>query len=297
MTKKSHKENVVGPWAAQKLEALEKYLEFYTTALKRTGYWEKIYIDAFAGSGVSKIRVETHSGFGLATLFDLDEVDLSEAEQYIKGSPAVALGLKTPFDRYIFIEQDDARAVELGERFGRRADVEIQSQDASEALLALAEKTIDRNRNRAVAFIDPYGLNISWKSIRALGETGATEIILNFAWAMAINRLMVKEGEIPENWRRMLDNFFGDSDWHKLVYENEPDLFGERTHKAADAEMRILKYYLGKLKGCFGQVARPMLVRNTKGNPLYYLIWAGPHPLGLKGAEYVLSQGETVRLA
>lgn len=296
MPKKSHRENTVGPWATQKLEALGKYLEFYTTALKKTGYWQKIYIDAFAGSGVSRIRTEKQSDFCLATLFELDETDLSEAEQYIKGSPAVALDLKTPFDKYIFVEQDAARVAELNEKYGGRADVEIRNQDASAALLDLANEVINQQKNRAVAFIDPYGLNISWKSIQALGKTGATEIIINFAWAMAINRLMVKEGKIPTTWYSMLNNFFGDSDWCELAYETEPDLFGKRTFKAVNAEKRILNY-LEKLKGCFGHVAPPMLVRNTKGNPLYYLIWAGPHPLGLKGAKHVLSQGEAVSLS
>jgi three-Cys-motif partner protein len=297
LAKKSHTENTVGPWAAQKLDALKNYLEFYTTALKNAGYWEKVYIDAFAGSGVSRIRTEGQSNFELATLFDLDEVDIAEAEQYIKGSPAIALELNTPFDKYYFVERDESRAVELRGKYGQRTDIEIRSQDASEALLDISTNTIKKRCHRAVAFVDPYGLNISWSSINALGKTGATEVIINFAWAMAINRLMVKEGKIPDRWRAMLDNFFGDSDWYDLVYSVEPDLFGGSTSKADDAEKKILNYYVAKLKGAFGNVAPPMLVRNTKGNPLYYLIWAGPHKLGLKGAAHVLSQGETVLLA
>ena len=39
----------------------------------------------------------------------------------------------------------------------------------------------------------------------------------------------------------------------------------------------------------------PRLIRNTRNAPLYYLIWAGPNKLGLKGADYILSQGEKVR--
>jgi hypothetical protein len=31
--KRSHKQNTVGPWAANKLKALEQYLAFYCTAL------------------------------------------------------------------------------------------------------------------------------------------------------------------------------------------------------------------------------------------------------------------------
>jgi hypothetical protein len=36
----------------------------------------------------------------------------------------------------------------------------------------------------------------------------------------------------------------------------------------------------------------PLLIRNTKNSPLYFIIWAGPHSAGLKGAEYILGGGE-----
>jgi hypothetical protein len=37
-------------WTVQKLDAVEKYLEFYTTALKKQAF-RLCYIDAFSGSG------------------------------------------------------------------------------------------------------------------------------------------------------------------------------------------------------------------------------------------------------
>ena len=296
--KKTHRENTVGPWAKEKLRALREYLNFYTTALKKSTYWEKIYVDAFAGAGVSRIRSKSSSGIELATLFELDEGDVEEAEQYILGSPFVALELDTPFDRCIFVERDPVRASELdalSREYVAHGSIQIRQQDATSTLIEFAN-TFSKSRQRAVVFIDPYGLNISWEAIRCLGATGGVEVIINFAWAMAINRLMVREGNIPDNWLAMLDNFFGDQEWRSLVYQTEEDLFGERTSKAINAEMAILRYYLAKLRNCFGHVAEPMLVRNTKGNPLYYIIWAGPHPLGLKGANHVLSQGEIVPL-
>lgn len=299
MAKKAHIENTVGPWAAEKLRALREYLHFYTTALKKNNQWEKIYIDAFAGAGGSKIRSDISPNLELASLFEFDDQDVVETEQYLKGSPHVALELDQPFDRYLFIEKDPIRARELealASNIAPSAKIDIKQEDASEALLKIS-KSISKSHHRAVAFIDPYGLNISWGAVRGLGETGAVEVIINFAWAMAINRLMVREGDIPDNWRKMLDNFFGDNDWYNLAYETKPDLFGARVTKAMNAERKILQYYLNKIRGCFGHVGPPMLVRNTKGTPLYYLIWAGPHPLGLKGANHVLSQGETVLLS
>jgi three-Cys-motif partner protein len=53
--KKDHRENTVGPWAAAKLDALEAYLRFYGTALRKQPF-TRVYIDAFAGACVSKVR-------------------------------------------------------------------------------------------------------------------------------------------------------------------------------------------------------------------------------------------------
>jgi hypothetical protein len=45
----------------------------------------------------------------------------------------------------------------------------------------------------------------------------------------------------------------------------------------------------------FRQRLQARLIKNTRGNPLYYLIWAGPHKKGLDGAEHILSKGERVK--
>ena len=44
-----------GPWTIEKLNILEKYLDAYTTALKKTPF-KLMYIDAFAGTGHVEFR-------------------------------------------------------------------------------------------------------------------------------------------------------------------------------------------------------------------------------------------------
>jgi hypothetical protein len=57
MTKKP-KDDTVGPWAKEKLEALGQYLSFFTTVLKKQGHWLRgtIFVDAFAGPGLFRVR-------------------------------------------------------------------------------------------------------------------------------------------------------------------------------------------------------------------------------------------------
>jgi hypothetical protein len=92
-----------------------------------------------------------------------------------------------------------------------------------------------------------------------------------------------------------LDTFFGSKDWRTLVYEYKTDLFGPKVSKVSESGIKLLEWYRGRLRNTFGHVSAARLIKNTRGNPLYYLIWAGPHKKGLEGAEHILSKGERVR--
>lgn len=154
---------------------------------------------------------------------------------------------------------------------------------------------IDSRNSRGVAFLDPYGQHLQWSTIEALAATKRFEVIINFPLGMAINRLITKSGEIPENWRSDLDACFGSTEWERLVYEDTPTLFGDtERQKCENAGQRLLQFYLGRLKKLFGHAATPSLVRNTRGAPIYYMLWAGPHPLGYKIADHILKLGERV---
>ena len=52
-----------GPWTAKKLETVKKYLSAYTTIFKnnlRAQYFQTIYVDAFAGTGYSKLKKQSY---------------------------------------------------------------------------------------------------------------------------------------------------------------------------------------------------------------------------------------------
>lgn len=290
--KKDHRENTVGPWAAAKLDALEAYLKFYGTALSKQSF-KRVYIDAFAGACITKLR---GTGVTVEPSPFFDEPDDTEAqEEFILGSPVRALNVPNAFHHHYFFDLDETRAEILRDLTKERHDVTVQVGDCNPLIRNLAPSLKERN-TRGVAFLDPYGAHLEWATLEALAGTGTMEVVINFPLAMAINRLITRSGDVRERWSDQLTACFGTHEWRTIAYSREVDLFGnEVTKKKNDVAEKLLDLYVGRLKTLFPFVATPHLIRNTRNTPLYYLIWAGPHKLGLKGADYILRQGEKVR--
>lgn len=148
-----------------------------------------------------------------------------------------------------------------------------------------------------VVFLDPFGMHVPWSTIELLAKTRGLEVIINFPFGMAINRLLTKSGEISKAWQDRLDASFGSGEWRDLVYEERPDLLGSSTTKRKDSTERVLEWFSDRLRAAFGYASSAQLIRNTRGNPLYYLMWAGPHEAGLTGAEYILGRKQPKRSA
>jgi len=295
-------DSTVGPWAAEKLESLARGLDYYTTYLKNQPYWQKVYVDAFAGPGLSMVRSRATddkplASTGMGDLFEpsanTEPPDPVEEEvRYLKGSPRVALDLKYPFDRYIFIERDPKRLRELEAmkaEYGDSRNIEIRRGDANQVLLDILGSGFSKRTHRAYIFLDPFGIQVPWSTIEALAASRAIEVMINFPMGMAIRRMMPRSGDVPKGWSISLDTFFGSPDWRSYAYEETSDLAGRRTVKFVDSEARLLDWYRSRLKSTFGFASEAQLITNTRGGRLYYLIWAGPRAEGLKGADYILT--------
>jgi three-Cys-motif partner protein len=293
--KKHHRENTVGPWAAEKLKALEDYLKFYCTALKKQNF-RLVYVDAFAGSPRSKVRSDAASSE--ASPFLEEDGSAISQEEFLFGSPIRALDIANGFDEHYFFDLDESRIETLRllrQDYPKKIHVEIG--DSNDLVSRLAQDALTTRRVRGVAFLDPYGAHVEWRTLEALATTRNMEVVINFPVAMAINRLIVRSGNVPRNWKMQLDLCFGGDEWHQVAYERTVDLFGEEmVSKRRGVADDLLALYIRKLKGLFPCVATPRLIRNSHNSPLYYLIWAGPHKLGLKGADYILRQGEVVHV-
>jgi len=295
--RQAHRQNTVGPWAKRKLNALERYLAAYHKVMQKQQF-KLIYIDAFAGAGWSRVRTAPAEALGLDLPIDDDQAEAEE--EFIAGSPVRALATGRGFDHYFFFDADPRRAALLEQlkRDHPQKDIRIKTGDANAGVQKLAAHFHKRPMARGVAFLDPYGPHLHWATVQALAETRKVDVIINFPLAMAINRLIRRDNRIPETWTRLLDDCFGTHEWHDLAYRADQDLFGGANIRKDDATAaRLLELYHGRLRRAFGHVVTPSLIENTRGTPLYYLLWASSNGRGAPIAEHIMNLGSRVQIA
>lgn len=282
-----------GDWTALKLDVLGKYLAAYTTALKNQPF-RKLYIDAFAGTGY---RVPRESGDAGQSLFPQIP---AEGGQLLDGSARIALKTEPRFDRYIFIERDTKRCGELealGDDFpDRAAAIDVMQGDANSVVRELCQGSWQSQR--AVLFLDPYGMNVEWATIEAIAATKAIDLWLLFPLGIGVNRLLTRSGERPAGWNERLDTIFGTSEWRTEFYtiEEKIDLFGVVETNVIKAGLDAIGRYFNKRLGSIfaGVAPDPIVLRNSSNNPLYLFCFAVANERGrvpaLRIAEHLIKQ-------
>jgi len=282
---------------------IARYLASYTTALKdkpsKDHPFRKAYVDAFAGTGYRFARHQDEAGDSQAPLFpDLAE---KEPQALLDGSARMALKIEPRFDRYVFIERSAERCAELEAlklEFPYLAnDIDIRHGDANTEIQDLCGK--DWRSRRAVLFLDPYGMQVDWKTVESIAATQAIDLWLLFPLGIGVNRLLTRSGDIPASWRRRLDTLLGTEDWYEEFYrvESSPGLFAaaeDRVVKATTAT--IGRYFNERLRTVFAAVAdEPKVLRNKAQCPLYLLCFAVGNrngaPIALRIANHLLTKG------
>ncbi len=293
-----------GSWTNAKLELIAKYLRSYTTVLKdkpsKQNPFKKGYIDAFAGTGYRDAR-QVDSDEKSSQVLLLPDLAAQEPQEFLDGSARLALKTEPRFDSYVFIERSAARTAQLEALKSEFPDlasrIEVQQGDANAEIQKLCTK--NWSSHRAVLFLDPYGMQVEWKTIVAVAGTKAIDLWLLFPLGIGVNRLLTRSGDIPDSWRRRLDLLLGTDRWYEEFYrvEREPTLFGEADHVVKATTETIGQYFNQRLDSIFAGVAdRPKVLRNSANCPLYLLCFAVGNPNGapiaLRIANHLLMEAE-----
>jgi three-Cys-motif partner protein len=269
-----------GFWTEQKLQVLSNYLREYRKIFEkntRAQFFEITYLDAFAGTG--KIpraqRTPTPSFFPEQTIPD---------EEFRKGSVRRALEVDPPFHHYVFIEKDARKYEELSglvQEFPNR-HVRVINSDANAALVQWC-KDLNRRKERAVVFLDPFGASVEWNVLESLAESQAVDLWILFPCA-TINRLLPSGRKPHASWCERLTRVFGTDTWEKSFYSTVQayTIFDDHTvgriHKTADHK-RITDFFVDRMRQRYVAVSRPGYLYNSKG-PLFALIFAAGNSKG-----------------
>lgn len=274
-----------GNWTEEKLERVRKYLVAYATIMNRQNF-RFAYIDAFAGTGYRTLEQHDSS---LAKIFP--EILEEDSRRFLDGSARIALQVRPRFTKYIFIERDRNRILELerlkSEFSELRDDIMLEQADANTFIQNLCLRK-NWQKNRAVLFLDPFGMQVTWSTIVAIAKTKAIDLWILFPIS-AVNRLLTRTGQIKSEWRNSLDVMFGSTEWYDVFYRTRTftNIFGDKqtdTVKLADFDL-IGEYFVKRLKTVFAGVAEnPLPLLNSRNTPLYLLCFASANPKGSKTA-------------
>lgn len=293
------KQNFGGDWTEDKLRRVAEYLRRYNVALKNQPF-RREYIDAFAGTGYREIR-DTEGPGGL--LFS--ELAEPEVQEFLDGSARKALNVEPGFDCFTFIESDPEKVRELEklrDEFQGK-NIRIECGDANDRVQAICRE--NWYNRRAVLFLDPFGMQVSWQTLEAVARTKCIDVWLLFPLGVAINRLLKKDGNISESWLQRLDFVFGDRSWRDEFYKvKESPKAAQQSLFDMDpepdypwkADFTVIEEYFGaRLRRIFAGVAKnPVRLRNTKNIPLYLLFFMAGNesgtPIAVRIAEHIMSQ-------
>lgn len=194
-----------------KLELVEKYLQAYMSALRRKfdNLW---YIDAFAGTGSRTVRVEARDG----DLFDTPAPARTETR---RGSARIALDVQPAFDRLVFMDANPEHCValqELKKSYPGR-NIDILKGDANR-LIQDQIKWDGWKNTRAVMFLDPYGMEVEWSTLRAIAETRAIDVWYLFSLSGLYRQAARNIGSVDDSKRRALTRMFGSDQWERELY-------------------------------------------------------------------------------
>jgi three-Cys-motif partner protein len=217
----------------------------------------------------------------LADLIPELAISAEAAAEYSKGSAVRALEIDPGFAEYVFIERDARRAAELEElrrRFSTKV-IQVVNSDAAQALSQWLSDT-DWRKNRAVMFLDPFGMQVEWSLVQAIAATRAIDLWMLFP-IFAVNRMLARSGRLPDSWREKLNRVFGTEDWEQKFYISQATLLDgiTATEKVANIAL-IQEFLLDRLRSVFSAVADPLTLYNSRGSPLFLLCFAAGNPKG-----------------
>ncbi len=255
---------VVSEHVKEKEFAIDRIIAIFNNGMQRK-WSRRYYIDLFAGPGKCFIK---------------------GSREEVEGSPVLAAKSKVKFTDYFFVDIDSDCLEALKTRIdgiGLRdqSDFNYYPGDTDAVIDELVADLPDGQTSLGLAVIDPWGWDFSFETMANLAAGRRLDLVINFP---IVN--------IKRNWQRelpQLDKFMNGSSYRSsfeyAMTNKDPSVTATRV---------LLDSYQKELKGIDYKYVNDLVgVKNSRGIPLYYLIFASKHERGADFWEKVTSIQES----
>jgi three-Cys-motif partner protein len=263
-----------GEHTRRKLDVVAKYLAAYVTVMKKQDF-RLFYVDGFAGSGASAPKSETLKS---------DDPTLFPAADFLEGSPVRALNVEPPFDRFVFVEKSEENVRSLSDLCGQfpGRNIEVVHGDANDRLCEFCDRIAGQRLDRAVIFLDPFGLSVRWQTIQRIAATQKVDL-----WYLVpvdgMSRQIKDDGSFLTGAAK-IDDIWGSDAWRTKAVrpaDSSGDLFGgvdDRLQKIAKAK-QFSEMFQDHLRDVFaGGVAKTYLPLGRGRRHDFSLMFACANP-------------------
>jgi three-Cys-motif partner protein len=261
------KPDEIGRWSERKIDIVTKYAKAYANALKNQPF-KRFYIDGFTGGGVALRKGSK------------DQV-VTTARRILEIEPA--------FDGYHLVDFDVGKAAAMRLACADRAQAVAYCGDANEILPPILETIRRSDLKRALCFLDPYKILLSWQVLELAGQMGTIEGFINFpTHDIQRNVLRNDPDKIPPTGATRLTDMWGNDSWRTVAYAPQATLFGDvQAKQSIDGLLAAFADRLKKVAG-FRHVSAPLAMRNNEGAIVYHLLFVTQYDLALRIANDVL---------
>lgn len=276
-TKKSGSE-FGGLWTKQKLKIIESYIKEYSIALKNLKV-KKIYVDAFAGSGITNINKIVNNNENNLSLMDFLESSYDKSydqrDSILEGS--ALLSLQYDFDEYYFVEIDSERIKNLemiiDDKYpDKKKKIKFLNGDANQFMNLVVSRITPYHR--CLMFLDPYSMELEWKTLELISKN--RYIDLWYLFPLSVNRLIPKnKSSMVDSCREIVNKVFGTNEWENKLYNvsYQNTIFGCETIYERVPFNEIIDYIINKFKTIFPYVSddSKILKNDKKKSPMFLL--------------------------
>lgn len=257
---------VFGAWTIEKLDYVRRYIYMFETSMRGKPWRQRSYIDLYAGTG--KFRTE-------------------ENGEVFLGSTLLALTTEHPFTHYYFADNKQDNIDALKRRCQSiKQKISYYTGDANQKVNEIVRDIISVDKQKIpgqwgslnLAFLDPDGLELEWKTIETLAKVNKMDLIIyysQFGLNLNLKNCYQTKGETS------IDKFFGNDQWRQIFekWQLKDSIAG--IHRDLIDHYKEKLHALGYIDVVESETGVEPLMRTAKTKaPLYRLIFASKNQLG-----------------